>query len=35
MQMFPPDPDHLRIHTRRYEVRANQKADDMLTLFGT
>ena len=34
MQMFPPDPDHLRIHTRRYEVRAYHKADDMLMLRG-
>ena len=32
--MFPPDPDYIRIHTRRYEVRAFRKADDCLMLRG-
>jgi len=34
MQMFPPEPDHMRIHTRRYEVRAYHMADDRLMLRG-
>lgn len=32
--MFPPDPDYIRIHTRRYEVRAFRKSDDLLMLRG-
>jgi len=32
--MFPADPDYIRIHTRRYEVRAFRKADDCLMLRG-
>lgn len=32
--MFPPDPDYIRIHTRRYEVRAFRKSDDCLMLRG-
>jgi len=34
LEMFPPDPDYIRIHTRRYEVRAFRKADDCLMLRG-
>jgi len=34
MQMFPPEPDYMRIHTRRYEVRAYHMADDRLMLRG-
>jgi hypothetical protein len=34
MQMFPPEPDFMRIHTRRYEVRAYHMADDRLMLRG-
>jgi hypothetical protein len=34
LEMFPPDPDYIRIHTRRYEVRAYRKADDCLMLRG-
>ena len=32
--MFPPEPDYMRIHTRRYEVRAYHMADDRLMLRG-
>ena len=34
LEMFPPDPDYIRIHTRRYEVRAFRKSDDCLMLRG-
>ena len=34
LDMFPPDPDYIRIHTRRYEVRAFRKSDDCLMLRG-
>jgi hypothetical protein len=34
LEMFPPDPDYIRIHTRRYEVRAFRKDDDCLMLRG-
>lgn len=34
LAMFPPDPDYIRIHTRRYEVRAFHMADDRLLLRG-
>jgi hypothetical protein len=34
LEMFPPDPDYIRIHTRRYEVRAFRKTDDCLMLRG-
>jgi len=34
LEMFPPYPDYIRIHTRRYEVRAFRKADDCLMLRG-
>ena len=34
LEMFPSDPDYIRIHTRRYEVRAFRKADDCLMLRG-
>ena len=34
LEMFPPDPDYIKIHTRRYEVRAFHKADDLLMLRG-
>lgn len=33
-EMFPPDPNYIRIHTRRYEVRAYYMADDRLMLRG-
>jgi hypothetical protein len=34
LEMFPQDPDYIRIHTRRYEVRAFRKSDDCLMLRG-
>ena len=34
LEMFPPDPDYIRIHPRRYEVRAFRKSDDCLMLRG-
>ncbi|MEY3575932.1 MAG: DUF2889 domain-containing protein [Actinobacteria bacterium] len=34
LEMFPADPEYIRIHTRRYEVRAFHKSDDCLMLRG-
>jgi len=34
LEMFPSDPNYIRIHTRRYEVRAFRKSDDCLMLRG-